>query len=247
MPVQLERVAAVRARCRPDSCSISAASEMEPVVALMRAGIDVTIPREDVGAAVLARMLDLVQTREQERYRVLVVEDSRVAAAMIRRTSANTTSTVRSWRTPASCSTCCRCSARPDPDGHVHAALHRRRGDARPAPGGRLPVGADRLSLERVGHRHAGRGIAAGATQFLQKPINPVVLAAVVRTKIERYRETIRSTRTDGLTGLFNHTASKARLKGMIEVLPAGSNLCPRDGRYRPFQVDQRYLGTSGR
>ena len=80
--------------------------------------------------------------------------------------------------------------------------------------------------LERVGHRHAGRGIAPRGDQFPQKPINPVVLAAVVRTKIERYRETIRSTRTDGLTGLFNHTASKARLKGMIEVLPAGSNLC---------------------
>jgi diguanylate cyclase (GGDEF)-like protein len=65
-----------------------------------------------------------------------------------------------------------------------------------------------------------------GGDQFLQKPINPVVLAAVVRTKIERYRETVRSTRTDGLTGLFNHTASKARLKALIESLPAGGNLC---------------------
>jgi diguanylate cyclase (GGDEF)-like protein len=65
-----------------------------------------------------------------------------------------------------------------------------------------------------------------GGDQFLTKPINPVVLAAVVRTKIERYRETLRSTRTDGLTGLFNHTASKARLKAMVESLPHNGHLC---------------------
>ena len=44
-----------------------------------------------------------------------------------------------------------------------------------------------------------------------------MLLAAVVKTKIERFRETQRSTRVDGLTGLLNHTASKAHLRGMVK------------------------------
>lgn len=228
MPVQLERVAAVRAAVPAGQLFyLGGEREMEPVVALMRAGIDVTIPREDVGAAVLARMLDLVQTREQERYRVLVVEDSRVAAAMIRRTLSehNIDSEVVA-----------------DP-GKLLDVLPVFRPDLilmdmyMPRFTG---VEATRVLRQVAGYQSVpivylssesdiGMQVEAlrlGGDQFLQKPINPVVLAAVVRTKIERYRETIRSTRTDGLTGLFNHTASKARLKGMIEVLPAGCNLC---------------------
>ncbi len=228
LPVQLERVAAVRAAVPAGQLFyLGGEREMEPVVALMRAGIDVTIPREDVGAAVLARMLDLVQTREQERYRVLVVEDSKVAAAMIRRTLSehNIDSEVVA-----------------DP-GKLLDVLPVFRPDLilmdmyMPRFTG---VEATRVLRQVAGYQSVpivylssesdiGMQVEAlrlGGDQFLQKPINPVVLAAVVRTKIERYRETIRSTRTDGLTGLFNHTASKARLKGMIEVLPAGCNLC---------------------
>jgi diguanylate cyclase (GGDEF)-like protein len=55
-----------------------------------------------------------------------------------------------------------------------------------------------------------------GGDQFLIKPFNPVLLAAVVKTRIERFRENRRSTRLDGLTGLLNHTAAKSRLKTMV-------------------------------
>jgi diguanylate cyclase (GGDEF)-like protein len=58
-----------------------------------------------------------------------------------------------------------------------------------------------------------------GGDQFLIKPFNPVLLAAVVKTKIERFRETQRSTRIDGLTGLLNHTAAKSQLKTMANAL----------------------------
>ena len=58
-----------------------------------------------------------------------------------------------------------------------------------------------------------------GGDQFLIKPFNPVLLAAVVKTKIERFRETQRSTRIDGLTGLLNHTAAKSQLKTMASGL----------------------------
>ena len=56
-----------------------------------------------------------------------------------------------------------------------------------------------------------------GGDQFLTKPFNPVLLAAVVKTKIERFRETQRSTRLDGLTGLINHTAAKSRLASLVQ------------------------------
>ena len=46
---------------------------IEPIVALMRAGIDITIPVEEQSSSVLNCILDLVKTNEQEKYRVLVV------------------------------------------------------------------------------------------------------------------------------------------------------------------------------
>lgn len=228
LPAQFERIAAIRAAVAAGQLFyLGGERDMEPVVALMRAGIDITIPREEVGSAVLARMLDLVQNREQERYRVLVVDDSRVAAAMIQRTLSehNIDSEVVA-----------------DP-GKLLDVLPVYRPDLilmdmyMPRFTG---VEATRVLRQVAGYQSVpivylssesdiGMQVEAlrlGGDQFLQKPINPVVLAAVVRTKIERYRETVRSTRTDGLTGLFNHTASKARLKALIECLPAGGNLC---------------------
>src|SRR6476469_3367888 len=59
-----------------------------------------------------------------------------------------------------------------------------------------------------------------GGDQFLIKPFNPVLLAAVVKTRIERFREPPRSTRLDGLTGLFHHTAAKSRLQTMVAKIP---------------------------
>lgn len=52
-----------------------------------------------------------------------------------------------------------------------------------------------------------------------------MLLAAVVKTKIERFRETLRSTRLDGLTGLFNHTAAKSRLSALVNQAGDGSAL----------------------
>jgi diguanylate cyclase (GGDEF)-like protein len=51
-----------------------------------------------------------------------------------------------------------------------------------------------------------------GGDHFLTKPFNPVILNAVVNSKIERYRVLRRSMFLDSLTGLLNHTSSKQRL-----------------------------------
>jgi len=58
-----------------------------------------------------------------------------------------------------------------------------------------------------------------GGDQFLTKPCNPVLLAAVVKTKIERYREMQRHSQHDSLTGLLNHSAAKSRLNLLVQSL----------------------------
>lgn len=55
-----------------------------------------------------------------------------------------------------------------------------------------------------------------GGDHFLTKPFNPVVLNAVVQSKIERYRALRRSMERDSLTGLLNHTTGKQALDAAI-------------------------------
>jgi diguanylate cyclase (GGDEF)-like protein len=196
------------------------------MVALMRAGIDITIQREERATSLLSRILDLVQTREQECYKVLVVEDSRVAVAQIQR--ALTQHGIDS-RVVA------------DPIGLLEA-LDAYRPDLilmdmyMPHCNG---VEATRALRQLPAYRAVpivylssetdiGLQIEAlrlGGDQFLTKPFNPVVLAATLKTKIERHREMERATFKDGLTGLFNHTAAKVRLDAMVATLPPGGQL----------------------
>lgn len=51
-----------------------------------------------------------------------------------------------------------------------------------------------------------------GGDHFLTKPFNPVLLNAVIASKIERYRVLRRHMYCDSLTGLLNHTSCKQRL-----------------------------------
>ena len=80
-------IAAVRARCAGSQLIyLGAQPAIDVIVSLMRSGIDLTIPQEEGSSLVLNCVLDLVQNYEPEKYRVLVVEDSRVAVALIQRT-----------------------------------------------------------------------------------------------------------------------------------------------------------------
>ncbi|MBZ0127308.1 MAG: hypothetical protein K8F32_13145, partial [Rhodocyclaceae bacterium] len=45
------------------------------------------------------------------------------------------------------------------------------------------------------------------------------LFAAVVKTKIERYREMQRHSQHDSLTGLLNHSAAKSRLNLLVQSL----------------------------
>ncbi|HYD95560.1 MAG TPA: diguanylate cyclase [Noviherbaspirillum sp.] len=197
---------------------------IEPIVELMRAGIDVTIPAEDQPAMVLNCVLDLVQSNEQEQYRVLVVEDSRVAVALIQRTLAQHDIDTHAINDPADLLEALE-AYKPD---LVLMDMHMPRFNGveatrvlRQTPAyGALPI------VYLSGESDVGMQVEAlrlGGDQFLMKPFNPVLLAAVVKTRIERFRETRRSTRLDGLTGLFNHTAAKSRLQAMVEEAAGGA------------------------
>ena len=95
-------IAGVRKQC-PTSQLIylGAMPAIETIVTLMRVGIDLTIPQEDGSARVLNCVLDLVQNYQPEKYRVLVVEDSRVAVTLIQRTLAEHGIDSRAIRDPS--------------------------------------------------------------------------------------------------------------------------------------------------
>jgi len=205
---------------------------LERMVGLMRAGIDITIQRDDHMAALLSSVLDLVQTQEAERYRILVVEDSRTALAQIERS-------LRQHGID--------CHAIPDP-GRLFEVIGEYRPDLvlmdmyMPGCNG---VEATRALRQMSAYQavpvvylssetDVGLQVEAlrlGGDQFLTKPFNPVLLAATVKTTIERHREMSRTSRRDGLTGLLNHTASKADLDARLAALAP-------DGRLAVAMID---------
>ncbi len=230
---ELQQIAAFRAACPASQLFyLGVAAVIDPIVALMRAGIDVAIPADEQPAMVVNRILDLIQTEEQDKYRVLVVEDSRVAATLIRRTLAEHGIDSHAISDPGTLLETLR-DYRPDlilmdmympRFNGVEATRVLRQMSAYQT----LPI------VYLSGESDTAMQVEAlrlGGDQFLIKPFNPVLLAAVVKTKIGRFREMQRSTQVDGLTGLLNHSAAKARLKAMTEG--AGP-----DGRFTVAMLD---------
>lgn len=217
--IEHQRIAETRAHC-PASQLIYLGAEpaIENIVALMRSGIDITIPIEDGTTMVLNCVLDLVQNFEPEKYRVLVVEDSLVAVTLIQRTLAEHGIDSRAIRDPGRLLDELQ-DYRPD---LILMDMYMPRFNGVEATRVLRQMSAYR-SLPIVylsGESDVGMQVEAlrlGGDQFLNKPFNPVLLAAVVKTKVERFRESQRSSRHDGLTGLLNHTAAKSALKAMVE------------------------------
>ena len=201
---------------------LGALPAIDTIVTLMRSGIDETIPQEEGSSRVLNCVLDLVQHYEPEKFRVLVVEDSRVAVTLIQRTLSAHGIDSHAIRDPGALLDVIE-SYRPDlilmdmympRFNGVEATRVLRQMSAYTS----LPI------VYLSGESDVGMQVEAlrlGGDQFLIKPFNPVLLAAVVKTKIERFRETQRSTQIDGLTALLNHTAAKSQLKIMAGNMTA--------------------------
>ena len=223
----LPMIEALRTRCRASQIFyLGVETAIEAIVELMRAGVDFAVPRSEPISSVINRVLDLTQAENAERYRVLIVEDSRVAAAMARRTLAEHGIDSHPIHDPAEMLEAL-ADYRPDlilMDMHMprFSGIEATRVLRQSTAYQTVPV------VYLSGESDVGMQIEAlrlGGDQFLTKPFNPVLLAAVVKTKIERFREMQRSTTLDGLTGLLNHTASKARLQTLVAQCPPGTPL----------------------
>ncbi|GMU48094.1 MAG: hypothetical protein AMXMBFR31_03200 [Candidatus Desulfobacillus denitrificans] len=207
---------------------LSVPKSLETTVALMRAGADAAIQAEQEVFTVLGRILDLLQSREQDPYRVLVVEDSPTAVAMIQRSLSQHGIDSQPIGNPQLLLSAVE-QYRPDlvlMDMYmphctgVEATRVLRQLTAYQA----LPVVY--LSSETDMGMQV-EALRLGGDQFLTKPCNPVLLAAVVKTKIERYREMQRHSQHDSLTGLLNHSAAKGRLNQLVQSLRAAEeSLC---------------------
>lgn len=205
---------------------LSVPADLQSIVLLQRAGADTCVPADNKISDVLSRLLDLVQTDEHEPHRVLVVEDSATAVAHIQRSLSQHGIDSRAISDPR---TLLEAAASYHPDAilmdmympfctgvEVTRAL-------RQIPEYQsLPV--IYLSSETDIAQQV-EALRLGGDQFLTKPINPIILASVVRTKIERYREMIHSGHHDSLTGLLNHSASKAQLERLLTSTKAASQL----------------------
>jgi diguanylate cyclase (GGDEF)-like protein len=205
---------------------LSVRSSLESIVQLQRAGADVCVPAGNKVSDVLSRILDLVETREQEVHRVLVVEDSATAVAHIRRSLSQHGIDSRAISDPRVLLEAAT-DYRPDAilmdmympfctGVEVTSAL-------RQIPEYQaLPVIYLSSETDIVQQVEALR---LGGDQFLTKPINPIILSAVVKTKIERYQDMLRSGRHDSLTGLLNHSTSKGQLERLVKDSAATGRL----------------------
>ena len=203
---------------------LSVPTNLQSIVLLQRAGADACVPASKKISDLLSRILDMVDTREQEVHRVLVVEDSATAVAHIRRSLSQYGIDSRAINDP-------RKLLDAAADYHPDAILMDMympfctgvevTGALRQIPEYQaLPV--IYLSSETDIAQQV-EALRLGGDQFLTKPINPIILASVVKTKIERYREMQRSGRHDGLTGLLNHSTSKIMLERMLKAAaPSG-------------------------
>jgi diguanylate cyclase (GGDEF)-like protein len=218
------------------------------MVELLRAGADVTIlPDEDM-STVLARVLELVQPRDDTPARVLVVEDSPTALVFIRRALAAHGITSHAIKDPHELIHAIE-MYQPDlvlMDMHMPncSGIEANRVMRQLAAYHSLPVVYHSSETELNMQIEALR---LGGDQFLSKPCNPLLLAAVVRTKIERYREMQRSTLQDSPTGLLNHTAAKTRLSQLISASSALGNT-PSDFCVAMIDIDhfKKVNGTHG-
>ena len=197
--------------------ALNVPKSLDVIVALLRAGVDITVSAEQETTTVLARVLDLAQSQEHIPFRVLVVEDSSTANLTIRRALRTHGIDSHGIKNPQQLLSAVE-FYRPDlvlMDMHMPhcTGVEATRVLRQLTYYQSLPVVY--LSSETDMGMQV-EALRLGGDQFLTKPFNPIILGAVVKTKIERFREMQRSSQLDGLTGLLNHSATKTRLAQLL-------------------------------
>ncbi|MDR0996494.1 MAG: diguanylate cyclase [Zoogloeaceae bacterium] len=217
----LARVTELRRR-RP-ICRIfclSCPDDFNAILCILRAGADRCLMENAPWAQVVNQLLEYGMDQflaPQEPMKVLVVEDSRTAARVIARHLETNGIAFRVETDPAQCL----------------AAIHEFSPDLilmdmyMPGCTGVEAVRIIRqhdswLSIPIIylsGETDVSLQVEAlrlGGEHFLTKPFNPVVMNAVIKSKIERYRRLRRVLERDSLSGLLNHTNVKQTLTQLL-------------------------------
>lgn len=180
---------------------------------VLRLGCDFCYAEDTPQAAILSKIVDLCKTEDEPPYRVLVVEDSITASKSIERTLTQNDVLSFAVTNPQEILNGLRHFQpdlilmdmhMPDCTGVEATRIIRQHSEFLSTPVIYLSGDSD-MALQIAALR-------LGGESFLTKPVNPVFLSAVVKSKIERYRALRRTMFYDGLTGLLNHRAIKERL-----------------------------------
>ena len=207
---------------------LNVASDFETLRSALVAGCEYCFTVGTAQAVIMARIVKMCGHEEEPPYRVLVVEDSKTASAVIQRTLKQAGLESMAITKPQ----------------EVLTALDKFQPDL--VLMDMFMPGCTGVEVTRVIRQHeeflstpvvylSGDSSIAlqvdalrlGGDHFLTKPFNPVILNAVVKSKIDRYRTLRRSMTMDSLTGLLNHLTSKQRLDAAAKAAEADrTSLC---------------------
>lgn len=228
-PTFIAQIESLRARFSASKImGLNALAEFDAMKSSLAAGCDFCYVAGTTKAALMSRIVKLCANDDEPAYRVLVVEDSKTASKHIQRTLAESGIESLAIARPQEVLTSL-VSFKPDLvlmdmfmpgcTGVEVTRVIRQYPEFLSTPVVYLS-GDNDVALQVDALR-------LGGDHFLTKPFNPVVLNAVVTSKIERYRALRRSMYLDSLTGLLNHTAAKERLDSAVAMARAqGSPLC---------------------
>jgi diguanylate cyclase (GGDEF)-like protein len=169
---------------------------------------------------VVAKILELNERNEQEPYRVLIVEDSKTAGHLIRRTLQENQIVSEIINDPREVLGALRHfnpdlilmdMYMPNCTGVEAARIIRQHDEYLSIPIVYLS-GETNVALQVDAMR-------LGGDHFLTKPFNPVFLNVIIKSKIDRYRALRRSMYHDSLTGLLNHTSGKSTLDLQLSTM----------------------------
>ena len=205
---------------------LSVAAHFDGLQSALAAGCNVCFGEGTPFTAIVAKILELSDSEEETPYRVLIVEDSLTASKLIQRTMEENGVESLAISHPRA----------------VLDSLNRYQPDLILMD--MYMPGCTGVEAARVIRQHAEflsvpivylsgetdvalqvEALRLGGDHFLTKPFNPVILNAVVQSKIERYRALRRTMFQDSLTGLYNHTSTKQRLD--TAVLRAANDQTP--------------------